>query len=215
MENREINFNLTAKETALLVIDMQNAFIKSEGSIGQTGADMSMMQATIEPVKKMIEAARKAGIIDIWTKQEHYPDDITKITHRIPPHTKKHCICAPALVRTWDSEFIDELKPYIKPDTEIIRKHRFSSFLDTRLNTLLRMKGIKFIIICGVSTPLCVETSARDAYQLDYDVVVVEDAVATTSKTLHDNSINAIKTYFGKVLDSNDVLELMNSAEKE
>lgn len=205
--------NLIAKETALMVIDMQNAFVSQDGSIGQRGADMSSCIATIEPIKKLIEACRKAGIIDIWTQQEHYPDDITRKTHRIPPHTSTQCTVSPALVRTKDSEIIDELKPYIKEDTEIIRKHRFSAFLDTRLETLLRMKGIRFLIICGISTPLCIESTTRDAYQKDFDVIVVEDGTSTISKTLHENSINVIKTYFGKVLESEDVLKLVSQAE--
>lgn len=207
------NISLIAKETALMVIDMQNAFVSEEGSIGKRGADMSMCQATLEPIKKLIEACREVGIIDIWTKQEHYPDDITRKTHRIPPHTSTQCTVSPALVHTEDSDFYEELKPYITEETEIIRKHRFSAFLDTRLETLLRMKGIRFLIVCGISTPLCVESTTRDAYQKDFDVIVVEDATATTSKTLHDNSINVIKTYFGKVLNSDETLELIKHAQ--
>jgi len=207
------NLSLIAKETALLVIDMQNAFASLDGSIAKKGADMSICQSTIEPIKKLIEACREAGIIDIWTKQEHYPDDVTRSKHRIPPHTKSQCSVPPALVNTPDSDFYPELKSYITDTTEIIRKHRFSAFLDTRLETLLRMKGIRFLIICGISTPLCVETTTRDAYQRDFDVIVVEDGTATTSKTLHENSLNVIKTYFGKVLKSDEIVELIKTAE--
>ncbi len=205
------NFKLIAKETALLVIDMQNAFASKTGSLGSAGMDMSLCLETINPIKELIKTARENGVIDIWTKQEHYPDDITRKTHRIPPHTSTQCRVSPALVRTSDSEIIDELKPFIEEDTEIIRKHRFSAFLDTRFETLLRMKGIKTLIITGISTPLCIESTTRDAYQRDFDVIVVEDGVATTSKTLHDNSINVIRTYFGKVMDSSDVIELLKN----
>ncbi|MCR5278250.1 MAG: cysteine hydrolase [Lachnospiraceae bacterium] len=205
--------SLIAKETALLVIDMQNAFASLDGSIASKGADMSLCRSTIEPIKKLIEACREVGIIDIWTKQEHYPDDVTRNKHRIPPHTKSQCSVPPALVNTPDSDFCEDLKPYITDTTEIIRKHRFSAFLDTRLETLLRMKGIRFLIICGISTPLCVETTTRDAYQRDFDVIVVEDGTATTSKTLHENSLNVIRTYFGKVLASDEIVKLIHEAE--
>lgn len=207
------DFTLVAKETALMVIDMQNAFTSYDGSIGKNGGDMSMCQNTIQPIKNLIETSRQHGILDIWTQQEHYPDDVTRERHRIPPHTKSTVAVPPALVRDRDSEIIPELQPYIQHDTEIIHKHRFSSFLDTRLETLLRMKGIRFLLICGISTPLCVESTARDAYQRDFDVVVVSDAVATTSKELHDNSLKIISTYFGRVLDSQTVLELIKTAE--
>jgi len=204
---------LVAKETALMVIDMQNAFVSDSGSLGQRGLNMALCQETIEPIKKLIKACREKGIIDIWTRQEHYPDDVTRQTHRIPPHTSSQCSVSPALVRTFDSEIIDELKPFILENTEVIRKHRFSAFLDTRLETLLRMKGIKFLLICGISTPLCVESTTRDAYQKDLDVVVVEDGVATTSKELHENSLKVIQTYFGKVIPSEKVLEMVKAAQ--
>lgn len=207
------DITLLARETALLVIDMQNAFAGLEGSLAKKNMDMSMCRATIEPIRNLIEACRECGIMDIWTRQEHYPDDVTRQRHRIPPHTVSQVSVPPALVRTYDSEIIDELKPYIREDTEIIRKHRFSGFLDTRLETLLRMKGIRFLIICGISTPLCVETTTRDAYQRDFDVIVVEDAVATCDKELHDNSIKIIETYFAKVMNSEDVIELIKKAE--
>lgn len=207
------DITLLARETALLVIDMQNAFAGLEGSLAKKNMDMSMCRATIEPIRNLIEACRGSGILDIWTRQEHYPDDVTRQRHRIPPHTVSQVSIPPALVGTYDSEIIDELKPYIKEDTEIIRKHRFSGFLDTRLETLLRMKGIRFLIICGISTPLCVETTTRDAYQRDFDVIVVEDAVATCDKELHDNSIKIIETYFAKVMNSEDVIALIKEAE--
>jgi len=203
------------EETALLVIDMQNGFIKDEGSIGRSGANMSLMQATVGPVRKLVETCRKHGILDIWTIQEHYPDDITRRTHKITPHTAKRSTGAPALARTWDSAFIDELKDLVGPETETVRKHRFSSFYDTRLDTLLRMKGIKMLIICGVSTTLCVETTTRDAYQRDYDVIVAGDAVGISNASFHEHSLKVIDTYFGKVMPTDEILALLESSGTE
>jgi Amidases related to nicotinamidase len=207
--NAQPLLTLIPEETALLVVDMQNGFIRSEGSIGRSGANMSLQQATVEPVAKLIEACRAKGITDIWTIQEHYPDDVTRGKHRIAPHTVKRSTGAPALVNTWDSEVIDELKPWFGPEAEVVRKHRFSAFFDTRLDTLLRMKGIRMLIVCGVSTTLCVETSVRDAYQRDYDVIVARDAVGISNAELHFNSLKAIETYFGLCLDTEEVLGLI------
>ncbi len=208
-----MQLKLAVNETALLVVDMQNGFIKDEGSLGRAGLNMELCKATVEPVKRLIEEARRAGIIDIWTVQEHYPNDITKVRRKTLSHIRKcGASISPALVRTWDSEIISDLKPYLKPDTEIIRKNRFSAFLDTRLETLLRMKGIKFLIICGVSTPLCVETTTRDAYQKDYDVIVVKDAVATSDLKLHENSLYVIGYYFADLMDADKTIELIKNS---
>ncbi|WP_256760112.1 cysteine hydrolase family protein [Cohnella sp. WQ 127256] len=206
------NYVLNSSETALLVIDMQNGFCSLQGSLGLNGVDVSHMKATIEPVKKLIKSSRKAGILDAWTIQEHYPDDVTRKNHRIIPHTLRFGSGPAALAHTWDSEVVDELKPlYIHPAEEI-RKHRFSAFFDTRLDTLLRMKGIKTLIISGVSTSLCVETTIRDAYQRDYDVIIAEDAIATDSVEAHEWSMRIAAKYFGACMKTDEIVGLIEES---
>jgi len=203
---------LNLKQTALLVIDMQNGFCSPKGSLGSNGVDVSMMQATIKPVSELIEAGRAAGILDIWTIQEHYPDDITRRRHRIVPHTLRYGSGPAALIGTWDAEIVDELKPLFHPPAEVIRKHRFSAFFDTRLDTLLRIKDIKTLIVCGVSTTLCVETTIRDAYQRDYDVIIATDAIATDSDEAHQASMRIAAKYFGACMKTSEIIELIEES---
>jgi len=203
---------IVPSETALLVIDMQNGFIHDNGTIGRGGADTTLMKATVGPVKKLVETCRAAGILDIWTVQEHYPDDVTRTAHKIVPHTLRSSAGPAALVNTWDAEIIDELKPLFAPPAEVVRKHRFSAFLDTRLETLLRMKGIRMLIICGVSTSLCVETTVRDAYQRDYDVIVAEDAVGISSRDFHEASLRVINRYFGVCASTDEICARIEAA---
>jgi ureidoacrylate peracid hydrolase len=203
---------LVPEQTALLVIDMQNGFCHPEGAIGRSGHDVSTMQATIQPVRQLIEACRAAGIIDIWTLQEHYPDDAQRFRHRIKPHTLKLSGGPPALVNTWDSAVVDELADLAEPPAELVRKHRFSGFLNTRLETLLRMKNIDMLLVCGVSTSLCVETTVRDAYQRDYDVLVASDAVGTSGQEAHQASLRAIDLWFGMCVPTSDMLAAIAQA---
>jgi len=201
------------EKTAFLIIDMQNSYCHLEGSIGRNGYDSTRMNATIPKVKELLDVSRANNILDIWTIQNHYPDDQTRHNRLIKPHTHRWKAGPPALKDTWDAEVVDELKGYIDDKAELVTKHRFSAFLDTRLDTLLRMKGITTLIIGGVATTHCVETSVRDAYQRDYDVIVAEDAVASQCLEDHEASLRLIDKVFGLVLSNEKIMELMKGKE--
>ncbi|MBM4764842.1 isochorismatase family cysteine hydrolase [Bacillus sp. B15-48] len=207
------NIRIDKGKTAFLIIDMQNSYCHPNGSIGRNGYNSTMMNATIPKVKELLEVSRSNGILDIWTIQNHYQDDKTRFNRLIPPHTHRWKAGSPALKDTWDAKVVDELKDFINNDTELITKHRFSSFYDTRLDTLLRMKGITTLIIAGVATTHCVETTVRDAYQRDYDVIVAGEAVAGQSLEDHESSIRLINKLFGVVLTNTQVMSLMRGEE--
>ncbi len=110
--------------------------------------------------------------------------------------------CLPA---SWGGDFVAELKPL---DGEpVVVKHRYSAFVDTRLDLLLRSNGIRTVILPGVATHCCVESTARDAAMRDYYVVVPEDGVAVRGKQrhLHEASLEVLGTYFGQVVGSRDI----------
>lgn len=205
----EKEYDLIPNESAIIIVDMQNSFCHLEGSIGRNGYDASMMKETIPHVKELVEKCRDAGILDIWVTQNHYSDDVTRESHRIRPHTHRWKAGSPAIKNTWESQIVDELKLLVNESEEIVVKHRFSGFMDTRLNTLLRMKGINTLIICGVGTAHCIESTVRDAYQLDYDVIVSEDAVAGMKIEDHDASLRIINKAFGIVLNNEKTLKLI------
>lgn len=211
---KPIDFHLVPSETALIVIDMQNGFCSFDGSISKGGGDVTDMNGIIPQIRELVMACREAGIVDIWTLQQHYKDDITKIQHRITPHTLRWSAGATALKDTWDSDIIDDLADLAQGPAEMVIKHRFSAFMDTRLDTLLRMKGIKTLIVTGVATSHCVETTVRDGYQKDYDILVPNDAVAALNKEAHDASLYMIDRFFGVVMPSADILDLIKGQKK-
>ncbi|MBI3078671.1 MAG: cysteine hydrolase [Deltaproteobacteria bacterium] len=199
-----MSLRLDPRETALLVIDMQNGWCHPEGTLGQDGADLRMIRGIIPRVRQLVELCRDRGIPDIWTLQEHFPDDRTRERHRVLHHTAKRNAVACA-AGTWDAEVIDELKPLLPPETHLIRKHRFSAFYNTRLEVLLRMLGVQTLIVSGVTTNACIETSLRDGYMRDYDQVIVEDCIGGLDQALHDAAVRVWEKYLGLVVRLQDL----------
>jgi ureidoacrylate peracid hydrolase len=186
-------------ETALLIIDMQNGFCHAEGTLGLGGVDVAPMQASIPPIRRLVEIVRDAGMPDIWSRQFHYPVDRTREAHKIGSHVLKRPrpACMPG---TWDAEIVDELRDLIRPETEIIDKHKFSAFFDTRLHSLLRILGTRMLIVCGTATNTCVEATIRDAYMRDFDVIVAREGVSGVNAAWHASALEVWDRYFGAVL---------------
>ena len=184
---------------ALLVIDMQNAFLHPEGALGRDGAPIEAMRGVIPRVAELHRLCRRLGIPDIWSIQEALPQDKAREAHRIPPHTAKRSVI-PCLKGTWDAETVEELKPLIDEKSHLLRKNKFGCFFNTNLDFLLRALGATAILLAGVTTHACVETTAREAYLRDLDVLVVEDCVASHSEEFHRASLRVIHRYFGLVV---------------
>ena len=106
-------------------------------------------------------------------------------------------ICQPG---TWGAQSVAELAP--GRDEPIVIKHRYSAFVDTRLETLLRSNGIETLVVTGTATMACVESTVRDAMMRDYDVVVPREAVAARGnmKYLHETSLEAMDLFFARVV---------------
>lgn len=190
---------LEPRETALIVIDAQNAFCHQDGTLGQSGVDVSPLGEVVPAIARLVGICRAAGIPDIWTRQIHFPEDRAREAHRIKPHTLKRSqiACQPG---SWDAEIVDELKPLL-PDAEyVIDKHKWGIFYGTRLDPLLRILGSKLLVVCGTTTNACVDTSVREAYMRDYDVVVVRECVAGVKPAWHAMALEVWSHYVGEVV---------------
>ncbi len=196
------------KETALLVIDMQNGFCHPEGTLARDGADISMMREILPNVRRLVEICRGRGIPDIWTIQEHFAEDRSRELHKIPHHTAKR-FRPPCLKGTWDAEIVDELKPLIDERSHLIRKQKFSAFYNTNLEVLTRILGARTLIVSGVSSNACVETSLREAYMRDYDLLIVEDCIGGVARDLHACAVRVWERFLGMVVTVNDLPDLI------
>lgn len=185
--------------TALLVIDMQNGWCHPEGAMTRAGQNMTTQRAIVPNVRTLVQACRSLGMPILWSIQEHLPEDVTQGRRRIASHLKKRNIL-PAPRGTWDAELVQPLKEASKPEDYFIVKHRMSFFYATTLEAVLRMRDVSHLVVSGVSTNVCVESTIRDAYFRDYDVTVVEDCVAGTFPALHAATLENVRIYFGQVV---------------
>jgi ureidoacrylate peracid hydrolase len=195
--------------TALLVVDMQRAFFDNNDSLGRTGIDVTPLRAAIPGTVALVAQARLAGIPVIFTRYVYQPGMVDfgpvrgiKAAERIADGSLGQ--------GTAEIELIPELGAL--PTDVVIDKSRPSAFYGTRLEPVLTGMGIRNLVICGVTTNICVETTARDAGQRDYGTYVVRDAVAEFTPERNHYALVAIDWSFGQVVDLADVEASWNPA---
>jgi ureidoacrylate peracid hydrolase len=191
-----------ADRTALLVIDMQNGFCHPEGSFAGLGLDVSMCTAAIAGCRRLVEAAHAAGVPVVYTRYVYradYKDGGVLVQEVLPALADVKSLAA----GTWDAELVDELVP--TDEDFVLDKNRYSAFYGTGLEPILTSLGVRNLVVAGVTTNMCVETTARDASQRDYRVFVVSDATGELDAARHDMALATLGFGFGAVVASDDV----------
>lgn len=188
---------VTPSRTALLVVDIQNAYIHSAGRMGRAGLNVSLMQAMVPRLEAFLAAARRVEGLTIVFLRGIY-DEWTASPLTVPMAPRK----APMPAGDWETDFY-VVAP--RPDERVVSKPRYGGFEGTDLDLILRGRDIKTLVMTGVGTNVCVETTARDAYQKNYGIVFVEDCTATTSVEDHEATLRNIGTYFGLVVKAEEV----------
>lgn len=188
--------------TALLVIDMQNGFCHPDGSFAGLGLDVSMCNQAIAGCRRLVDAAHEAGVPVVYTRYVYRPDykDGGVLVQEVLPALAEVKSLAGG---TWDAELVDELVPTAADF--VLDKNRYSAFYGTGLEPVLTSMGIRSVVVCGVTTNMCVETTARDASQRDYRVFVVSDATGELDRARHDAALATLGFGFGAVVDSDEV----------
>jgi ureidoacrylate peracid hydrolase len=207
-----IDFDFEPSQAALLVIDMQNGFAAPDGTLGKAGFDISMTRAIIPRIQQLIEGARAAGVHVFWSRQVHYPEDRTRGRRIIPGHLARGAgrsmLCARG---TWDAEIVDELQPYLRADDNVVEKHRASCFYSTTLEAKLRIHGVRLLIVTGTTSSFCVDSTIREAYARDYDVVVPGDAISDTEIEATQAVLRSTERFHGFVTTTDDLLAKLRS----
>jgi ureidoacrylate peracid hydrolase len=202
-----IDFDFEPRQAALLVIDMQNGFAAPDGTLGKAGFDISMTREIIPRIQSLVDAARAAGVQVFWSRQVHYPDDRTREQRIIPGHLARGAgrsfLCARG---TWDAEVIDELKPYLNPEDNVVEKHRASCFYSTTFEAKLRIHGIRLLIVTGTTASFCVDSTIREAYARDFDIVVPADAISDTEIEATRGVLRSTERFHGFVTTTDDLL---------
>lgn len=195
---------LDSAGAALLVIDMQNAFCHPEGTLGISGVDVEPAQRAAAPIRGLVERFGAAGLPVVWTVQEHFARDARRARKQLAAHSAKRKQVA-ALAGTWDAALVDELAPLATDPSLLITKHRFGAFHETRLEIVLEMLGVRTLFVTGVTANACVETSLREAYLRDYDVVAVTDCIAAVRPDWEPLAHAVWAQYLGVLADSTEV----------
>jgi ureidoacrylate peracid hydrolase len=206
-----IDFEIDPSTTALLVIDMQNGFASPEGTLGKAGFDISMTRGIIPRIQKLVRSARAAGVHVFWSRQVHYPDDKTRGTRVIPGHLARGAgrsmLCARG---TPDADIVDELAALIQPEDDILQKHRASCFYSTNFEAELRIHGIRLLIVTGTTASFCVDSTIREAYARDFDVIVPGDAIADTEAEAARAVLRSTERFHGFVTTTDELVAKLN-----
>ncbi len=212
---RPENLTLAAKETAIIVIDMQNAYASKQGYVDLAGFDISGAAGTIGNIDKVLKAARKAGIQVVYLQNGWDPDYVEAGTELSPNYHKSNALktmrrnpnlAGQLLARGgWDYEIVDALAP--QPGDIRVHKTRYSAFFNSQLDSILRSRGIRNLVFVGIATNVCVESTLRDGFHLEYFGIMLEDATHHLGpEFLQKATVYNIETFFGWVSTVEDFL---------
>jgi len=194
---------------------MQNGFVSKGGSYDQLGMNTEEYRKIVPKTKELLDFCRANLIPVFFTEAIREPSGIDLLTrvHRLLPVTREERLKVPICVRgTWDAKTIDEIKP--TDSDHVVIKRRDSAFQDTELRVWLQSERINTLIICGVDTSICVETSLRDAFNIGYDVILISDATASGINKHYETTLERVRDYYGLVMTVERFFRIVNSLKK-
>ncbi|MEX5381914.1 pyrimidine utilization protein B [Cronobacter muytjensii] len=198
------------EQSALIVVDMQNAYASQGGYLDLAGFDVSATAPVIANIKTAVAAAREAGMTIVWFQNGWDSDYLEAGGPGSPNWHKSNALKTmrrhPELYGKllakggWDYQLVDELTPL--PGDIVLPKPRYSGFFNTPLDSMLRARNIRHLVFTGIATNVCVESTLRDGFFLEYFGVVLEDATHQAGPPFAQQAaLFNIETFFGWVSD--------------
>ena len=212
--------SMTTERTALLLVDMQNAFASPGGMLDLAGIDVGPASQAVENARLLADAARAAKIPVIYLVMGYAPDQSNAGGEDSPNPRKELALCLmrerPELrgklltYGTWDFQIVDALTPH--PGELVIVKPRYSGFVGTPLDAELRSRGIRTLLMAGIASNVCVESTLRDAYFHEFWPVMVEDATMPAgAPEIQRATIYNVTTFFGWVTTVVEVAQALRA----
>jgi len=203
------------KKSAIVVVDMQNAFASKGGMLDIAGVDITDASRVIRVLRSVIEAARHIAVTVVYLRMAYKPDLSDSGGPNSPNFHKElamSLMCSRPELKgkvltegTWDAEIVEDLAP--QPADLVITKTRYSGFAGTPLDSQLRMRGIQYLFFAGIATNVCVESTLRDAYFHDYWPILLRDAAMPAGPpAAHDATLFNVESFFGWTITSEELL---------
>ncbi|MGC8732153.1 MAG: cysteine hydrolase family protein [Halothiobacillaceae bacterium] len=207
-------------DTALLIIDMQRDFLDPRGYAAQAGLDVEELRASIPGVRTLLEAARRQGLLIVHTREGHRPDlsdcPLSKLMRSVRAGATigSDGPLGRLLVRgEFGHDFIDVLAP--RSGECVIDKPGYSAFHQTDLQQILGTRGIRQLILSGVTTEVCVHSTLRSAVDHGYSCWIAGDACASADAKLHQAALDMIAVEGGIFGDVRSSVELAAAIDGE
>ena len=210
------------EQTAAVVIDMQNGYLSKGGYLDLMGFDVSGSATVIERAARVVDAARKAGLMVIHVQNGWNPGlaeagpPTSPMWHKSNPlkYMRAHPEARLLIRGTWDHEIVEPLRPL--EHEPVVHKPRYSAFAGTNLEMMLRAHDISTLIFVGVNTNVCVETAVRDAFHREFFAVMVADATTQAGpQHIFDASVFNIQTFFGWTTTTDEIVARLSTLESK
>jgi ureidoacrylate peracid hydrolase len=196
---------------AVIVVDMQNDFVSPGGAWDQTGEDITFAQQALPRIIDLVAGARKVGVPIVFirsiytTDDNRYLSDVFLHQEQRKQNAVGRFLSVPVCKEgTWGWEIAAGLEPL--PQDTIVTKHRYSAFHNTDLDLRLRSQGIRTAVVAGVGSAVCVESTVRHGYFLDYYQVIVSDCCAGYSLEVHQQAVRRMDYQYGEAATCDRVL---------
>jgi ureidoacrylate peracid hydrolase len=208
-------------KAAVVVVDMQNAFATKGGMLDIAGVDISGAAQVVRSIKDIVDAGRRAGISIVFLQMGYKPDLSNSGGPGSPNYHKELAMhlmnCRPELKGklltegSWDFDIVEELRP--QAQDIVIVKTRYSGFQGTTLDSQLRMRGVQFLFFTGIATNVCVESTLRHGYFLDYWPLLIADATMQAGPAaLQEATLFNVESFFGWTVRSDEFLAALKSS---
>ena len=222
LKTRPEPVDIDPAKAAVVVVDMQNAFASKGGMLDIAGADISSAALVTQKIAAVLDGARVSEIPVVHLQMGYKPDQSNSGGPNSPNWHKELAMTLmnrrPELKGklltegTWDFDIVEDLKPH--PGDYVVVKTRYSGFAGTPLDSMLRTRGIRYLFFAGIATNVCVESTLRDAYFLDYWPILLSDgAMPAGPPAAHDATVFNVENFFGWTLRSDDLLAALNPSE--
>jgi ureidoacrylate peracid hydrolase len=192
---------------ALLIVDMQNAYCDPQGEFARSAADPLACARAVEPCARLRAAARAGGVPVLYAVKVGLDERVpTAAFHAAAPRF-------PSALRkgTWSAAIVEALRP--GPGEIVIEKLGFSAFFDTPLEAALRRMAVQRLVLAGVTTSICVESTVRDAVQHGFETYVVRDATAEWDSARHARSLDQLAYAFARVVGLDELVAAWSAGE--